>query len=409
MKILFVSNLYPPEIIGGAETYLERLTTVLVEQGHQVAVFTTGRRSASEQRTGVSVCRSRAANIFPLADFPLRPSWQKLIWRTGSYLLPRNLLAALDGMISSFQPEIICTENVQGFPLALFDRLRRTNVPLVHTIHDYFFLCPRLSLMHRDGELCCLPGLEAIKGRAAKSVCLYYRSLMLRRTKGLYKAVIAPSRFILDAHYSAGLFTDISNEVIPLGSTFPIRPAPEKRQPGPLRLLSAGALSNHKGGKQLLDLPRVLGGPDFHFDIAGGGELEGAWRELATRDPRVRFHGFVTGAEKERLFSEADLFLLPSIWYDNSPVVIYESFSYGLPVIASDIGGIPELVRDGYNGMLVPPGDGDSLAAAVRSFGEDLHKLAAMRGNAYESSLNYSFDKHVSEFMRLISSITGAV
>lgn len=409
MKILFISNLYPPEIVGGAETYLERLATSLVGQGHQVLVFTTGRQSASEQRDGVSVCRCRAANFYPLVDFPKRPSWQKLVWRSGSYVLPQNLLPALDSTISRFQPDIISTQNVQGFPLALFENLHRTRLPLIHTIHDYFFLCPRLSLLHRDSKLCCLPGLEATSGRESKGVCRYYRNLLQRRTNGLYKAVIAPSRFILEAHRSSGFFAGSTMEVIPLGSTFPTRPAPAERKPGPLRLLSLGSLSKHKGGDLLLNLPKLLEGTGFCFEIAGSGEMEGAWRDLAIRDSRVHFHGFVTGTEKERLFADANVFLLPSIWYDNSPVVIYESFSFGLPVIASRIGGIPELVKDGENGLLVPPGDINGLIAAIKSLVENPHMLSQLSQKAYVSSQTYTFDLHLRGFIRILNSIKGTM
>jgi len=409
VKILFISNLYPPEIVGGAETYLERLAASLTGNGHQVSVFTTGRQDLIEEREGVSVFRFRASNIFPLIDFPKRPSWQKLVWRTGSYVFPQNLLTALNNTIARFQPDIICTQNVQGFPLALFENLRRTRLPLVHTIHDYFFLCPRLSLLHRDGNLCCIPVTEASSGRMPKSICRYYRNLLQRRTEGLYKAVVAPSRFILEAHRASGFFSGASHKVIPLGSTFPIRPAIAERKTGPLRLLSLGALSKHKGGDLLLNLPKLLKDPDFRFEIAGSGEMEEAWRDLAIHDSRVRFHGFVTGAEKERLFEEADLFLLPSIWYDNSPVVIYESFSFGLPVIASRIGGIPELIKDGENGLLIAPGDINELVAAINNLWNHPKLLNLLSRQAYVASQTYTFDLHVEEFLNILNSVKDAM
>jgi len=159
----------------------------------------------------------------------------------------------------------------------------------------------------------------------------------------------------------------------------------------------------------LLNLPKLLKDPGFRFEIAGSGEMEEAWRDLAIQDSRVRFHGFVTGAEKERLFEEADVFLLPSIWYDNSPVVIYESFSFGLPVIASRIGGIPELIKDGENGLLIAPGDINELVAAINNLWNQPKLLNQLSRQAYVASQTYTFELHLEKFLKILNSVKDAM
>jgi glycosyltransferase involved in cell wall biosynthesis len=98
------------------------------------------------------------------------------------------------------------------------------------------------------------------------------------------------------------------------------------------------------------------------LEIAGTGLLEGSVRETAARDSRVKYLGFISGQEKAEALSRAHCLLLPSLWYENAPVVIAEAISKGVGVVASDIGGIPEFVAQNRTGFLFPPGDSVALA-----------------------------------------------
>ena len=88
-------------------------------------------------------------------------------------------------------------------------------------------------------------------------------------------------------------------------------------------------------------------------------------RQAAADDPRIRFVGYVTGEAKQALLASAHHLLIPSLWYENAPVAVIEAAAYGLGVIASRIGGLPELVREGRTGLLFEPGDAAGLAAIM--------------------------------------------
>ena len=117
----------------------------------------------------------------------------------------------------------------------------------------------------------------------------------------------------------------------------------------------------------MLDAVRLLP-PDLRFElrIAGRGPLESVVREAAAADSRIRFAGFVQGEEKNALLSNADHLLIPSLWYENAPVAVVEAAAYGIGVIGSHIGGIPELVNEGSTGFLFEPGDAAGLADIMR-------------------------------------------
>jgi starch synthase len=111
--------------------------------------------------------------------------------------------------------------------------------------------------------------------------------------------------------------------------------------------------------------------------------------------PPVKFLGVKPRGELVELYQQASVVAVPSVW-DNSPNVIYEAMACGTPVVASRVGGIPELVDDGVTGLLVPPGDADALADAIVALLGDPARRAQMGEHARERAVEeYSVDKIV--------------
>jgi glycosyltransferase involved in cell wall biosynthesis len=133
----------------------------------------------------------------------------------------------------------------------------------------------------------------------------------------------------------------------------------------PLQLLFIGQLRVEKGTHLLSETIARLG-DDVRLSIAGDGALAPEIALLAARDSRVTQHGFVRGVQKDQLFNQADVLLFPSTWTENAPLVLSEAMMHGLPVIASDIGAIPEFVRHESNGLLFPVRDASSLATSIQ-------------------------------------------
>jgi glycosyltransferase involved in cell wall biosynthesis len=185
------------------------------------------------------------------------------------------------------------------------------------------------------------------------------------RSIGLF---IAPSAFLGERVVAGGLPAD-RVVVLPNPVTPPARPvAPPTR---PARFVYAGRLVAEKGLDVLLtaadDLP-----PGSVIDVYGSGRAEASIRRrvAAARLP-VRLHGFVPRTVMAEVYAGATAAVLPALWYENCPMSVLEAAACGLPVVASRIGGIPELLSDGRTGLLVPPGEPGALAAAMRSLAAD--------------------------------------
>ena len=116
----------------------------------------------------------------------------------------------------------------------------------------------------------------------------------------------------------------------------------------------------------------------------------------------LKFYGWGSGAEKEALFLNSDVCVLPSTWYDNAPLVIFEAYKYGLPVIGSRIGGIPEMIKQDETGFLFEPGDDKALAALLQNLSKK--QLRRMVSACQQAALEHSMDRHLQGLMRIYGS-----
>lgn len=349
MRLLVVSALYPPQVIGGAEITLAALCEGLAGRGHEITVLAVGGDAADyTTAAGVTVMRRRIPNLYPA--LPIRPhsrlmraAWHGLdAFNPGGYRLVRQAIAEV-------KPDLLFTDLLAGISASAWLAGKHAGVPVLQRVCDAYLVSPSLT------------ALFAPAGSAAGMA----RKLLRWPHAGLSRSltgVVGLSRAIVDLHRAAGLFAGVPTEVIP--SALPVAvPVPVRRE-GRLRLGFIGQLVPTKGIEALL-AGFEAAGIDATLDVAGTGEA--AYEAgLRTRfaDPRVRFLGWV--GDKARFFGGIDLCVVPSQVFDTLPTVVIEAFAHHVPVLGSPIGGIPEMVTSGRSGFVLPLGSGEAVAAALR-------------------------------------------
>jgi glycosyltransferase involved in cell wall biosynthesis len=161
----------------------------------------------------------------------------------------------------------------------------------------------------------------------------------------------------------------------------------------------AGRLSHEKGVDLLIEAVRLHG--NLVVDIAGEGPARPELERLAAAGGvagQVRFHGRLDKGELQRLFLDAAVLVVPSRWYENMPLTVLEGFAAGLPVVASDLGGLPELIEPGVDGLVVPPNDPAALADALWSLVGTPASAAEMGRAGREKVLaKYAPERHVEQ------------
>jgi glycosyltransferase involved in cell wall biosynthesis len=348
MRVLFLSSLWPPAVLGGAELYASNLARHLEDTGHSVGVVTLG-------VGGPEVIESAPVWPYRLDEYESQDTWRRWAFHARDQYDPSSGTAVRRAILE-FGPDVVHSHAVAGMSVAALAAPSLLGVPHVHTLHDYWLLCQRTSLQLGDGTPC--------ETRCARCRIVSAGRLYIAR-RHFAQVIIAVSEAIADEHRRAGFLPERIRVVRNPGEA-PASLAPRPPVRTPLRLGYLGALRRHKGVRTLADAMQMLG-DDVRLFVAGRGELERVLRRV----PSATMFGWVDDAARERFFADVDCLVVPSEWKEPAPLVITEAAARGIPVIAADIGGIPEIVPEHSRPLLFPPGDAAALVDRVRRFARD--------------------------------------
>lgn len=395
MTIGLISNFYPPFIRGGAEQVAWRTAQELYRRGHHVFVVSTKLFESPTdiaypivERRAETVYRFYPLNFYHLVDahkhaFPVRAAWTAVdLWNPAPARVLRKIL-------EQEKPDVMITHNVKGIGMQTVSEIRRKGIFHIHILHDVQLSVPSGLLMY---------GHEKTFLNNPVSRWAYEKI-----TKSIFQSpqvVLSPSRFLASLYRERGFFPNSKMEILPNPTPdAQVQPRPA-RQAGPIRILFAGQLEKHKGILLLLDVLDTLSVP-VELHIAGEGTLTKQVIKRAETDPRVVYHGFISFEYLLKMFDICDVTVVPSLCYENSPTIISDSFLSGVPVIASDIGGIGEIVRDNENGVLVLPGNKEALVTAIEKMSNNLPFWAGQEAVIRKTVESYQLGKYVDHLEQL--------
>jgi glycosyltransferase involved in cell wall biosynthesis len=249
----------------------------------------------------------------------------------------------LDAILAASGADVVHTHNLPGLTTAVWAAARRQRIPIIHSIHDYYLLCPRLSLMSRRGEFCGDHPLCKLRTRR------------LARWADAVSVVTGVSESVLDVHRH--LFPTSRQEV--LRNPMVAFDRDELRPPSatPLTVGYIGGLTHEKGIEELLDAVTELRGDGrFRFRIGGHGRLAPLVAERAEQLPNLTFDGLVRAGEKQAFIDRCDVGIIPSVWAEpGGPThVLAEWLTAGRPTLVSLRGGLAEVVT-GKGAIAIEP------------------------------------------------------
>ena len=426
MRVLLTAHAFPPRSTAGVEVYTLRLARALRARGHDVLVLAAAHDLAAAPYSW----RRRQQETVDVAEIVNVHHRGTLL---ATYDDP-DVDRAADAVMEGFRPQVVHVQHLLNLSAGLLAEARRRGAATVLTLHDYWLSCPRDGLrMKADGTLCrtmdhgacgsCLldspylvPPLQRGVSAAAREAGLGAqlhrlhavaprvvekglalarrlapprpsdlaagmdrRAERLRALAGEVDVFLAPTTFARDRAVEFGV-DPRKVQVRALGAV-PGPAAPRVAKPR-RRVGFVGTLAPHKGAEALVRAFRGLDGADLTLDLHGGLTTHPAYveelRRMAAGDPRIRFHGPFPEGEQSRVLASIDLLVLPSLWWENSPLTVLEALAAGIPVVTSATGGLPEIVAHGDTGLLVPAGDVEALRQALQDVIGGL-RLAAAR------------------------------
>lgn len=415
MRIVFFTHTFTPDYTGGAEVSLYHTCRGLQRRGAECVVLAVSNQRRDHRDEWYEVDGIPVRRItFHSGDTRIqrRPRLEVFDWR---------VLRAVRGALRELRADLFHVHNVAHASLAPFTAARLTRTPVICTLHDHWLLCPNNMLYQADSSICdpsrhsdtcaqCARGFEywgAVKNR---------RKWFARLTRPVARFV-SPSQALIDLHVAGG-YSRERFRLVPNALAAPDLAATDHARvlaitaaaaARPTLVFSGGGVLI-KGAQVVLDaVPDLLAAiPNVQIVVAGGGEpaLLEAFKRYA---PAVRVVGRIPFNAMHALFAAADLTLLPSVWPENSPMTIYENYQVGTPVVASRIGGIPELIEHGNTGYLVPPNDPAALVEQVVAHTQrPAHERRRMRQACVQRvRTQYTLDQHLDALLAVYAEVIG--
>lgn len=413
MRILLVNYRY--FISGGPEKYMFNIKKMLEDNGHEVIPFSIHSNKNVEteySRYFVEPIGSRDATYFEDCKKTPRVIWQMLSRSIYSVEVEK----AIRKEIEEVKPDLVYIIHfVNKLSPSVIRGAKKMGKPVVLRLSDYFLLCPRFDFMYekKPCEECLHKGYRTciqrrcVKGSLFASL-VRVMSMKIHSLMNIYKdvdAFITPSEFLKNKLVENGF----DREKINCIPTF----TASKSEVGEPRIgeygLYFGRITEEKGVETVVQAFELL--PDHHVKIMGDPTTEEAKRLIRYVEEKnlqnIEFVGFKSGVELEEIIKGSRYTLIPSVWYDNLPNTALESFQYSKPVIASNIGSLPELVLDGVNGYLFEAGNADELRNKVLLLADD--QMVEIMGRASRARLEERFapKTHYDALMGIFSQVTG--
>ncbi len=371
MKICIISTLFRPLSRGGAELVAERVVDGLKAEGHEVLV--------------ISLNTYRPWNIASFQNLGKLPAFIRPLWHVLD-MFNIHTFFKIKSILKKEKPDLVLSHNIKGLGYTVPRAVTSLRIPYAHTLHDVQLVAPSGLIMNNSN----VPN-----------------SLYSSITRTLFASptiVISPSKFLMDFYARHGFFKNSKKMVLPnptkqnllmvsprttrLGSPSELAglngsallssatPRNHARKASAvlflgettrlfcLHLLYVSQLHPSRGILFLVETLTKWRQP-FHLTIAGTGSCENQLQEELKGDTRFTLKGYIANANLGPLYQDADCLILPSLCVENAPLTITDAFTHSLPVLASRVGGIPEMVQEGNNGFLFAPGNVQELTRCL--------------------------------------------
>ncbi len=415
MRISYLLHQFSPKHTSPIEQYCFDLAREMKSRGNEVSIFAYQySKQGSKLQQGIS--------DFECDGIWLREIYHNyaILKESDKYEYFNPVIRDYaDLYFEEFKPDIVHILHLKNLSTSVIDAAKKRNIPTILTPTDFWMLCPNFTLLRPDYELCrgplmttpcqlCLgedentlgkkimgkkhqPMSAMIKEKMSRSIMSSIGKKFVERLTSSIKVekqwvgidgqlkrkqfiqekckqvdkVLAPSKFIADMLIESDYDED-KITVLPLGFNTPMTATTAEKEPSDkLRIGYIGTLNKHKGVHLLIEAMKGVTNKNVELRIYGDFTRFHRYTQflkgIAPNDKRIRFKGTFIPEKIDEIFKTIDLLAIPSLWYENIPMVAYSALAHGTPVLAPSFGALPEIIRDGRNGLLFERGDSDDL------------------------------------------------
>ena len=396
LKILFTTSFYPPYHIGGDATHVKYIAEELAQKGHQVHVlYSIDAYRIKRKNSNILEQEPDKKNIFiHRIESPLKTIDPLMVYGLGrSFYVQKKFSEVLRDV----RPNIVHHHNISLLGYSILEK--KNNYLSLYTAHDYWLICSTNNLMRNRRKICQEKECYSCVVNSRRFPQLWRNFKGFKRAVESIDLLISPSDFVRKR-----LLQEIKLKSVTLPNFAPNPPVNIKPFEFSNYFLFVGMLEQHKGILNLLNIFKELKNTiKARLVIVGGGSLSehvSNFINSNSLNEKILFLGFVDNEKLYQLYQGALALIIPSIWPENAPLVALEAISVGTPVIASNCGGLPEIVRKIDKSLIF--NNLPSLKDKILNFSRDDFLTSKIK-EIYEQ--NFSPKGYVDKYIEIIRNI----
>lgn len=411
MRILFLTHFFPPERNAGTENYTIGLASFFKNRGNDVEVVCAGSWEKGESYwNGVAEDSIKGINVHRI-----QLNWKRANDPNSVTYQSDQVEEWMDRFLEENKPDLVHVTSTMTLGVGVLRATKRAGIPLVLTLMDFWFVCPRTTLLHGDGQLCdgiktawdcqqCLmlssriyrysrlvipekvqpavwtkiadsPVATRRRGFRGLALNMDQRKDLMREVLELPDVILTHSKFVKETFAQ----TDLLKRTIHLSNGHDLswlKNFNGNSKSTLIRFGYMGQLIRIKGVDILLKafISAGLDGQaklDVWGDLSSDEHYAQELSNLSNNSKSIRLRGRFDRDQLATVLADIDILVVPSLWYENAPLVIYEAFAAKTPVIAADLGGMAEAIAHEVNGLLFERANVDELTLLLKRFVEE--------------------------------------
>jgi len=382
-NILLVNTYYHPNGRGGAERSTRILAESLAELGFRVSVITTSNICSTVTINGVDVYYVNMGNLYWLQEANKHSIVKKMLWHlVDSYGL--NDAREFEAIVQKIKPDIVLTNNLVQFSCKVFKVLRKLNIPILHIIRDHY-LMDMSTVMYKDMSF----WRRMVTGRML--------SVRKKKYSQYVNGVIGISEYIIQKHLANGYFKNAVIKAVIPNAIASCNKFEVKSKSGKPIFGYVGALNPRKGVDLIVEVfaRKSISNSLFLFGSGSESYVQKLFN-ISSQHPNIQCRGYKS---PDRIFREIDILIVPSLINEAFGRVIIEAYSYGIPVIGSNRGGIPELIDVNKTGFIFDPDIKDSLINTIEENSLDKFVNPELKNYSFEKSKLFLSEVVVNKYL----------
>jgi len=396
--ICLITSVYKPYVRGGAESVVTNIVDGFQKTSHQIFVITIcpfqGLASLWPKKyieDNLVIYRFYPLNLFSYLNinkYKKQPIL-RLFWH-GFDMFNLHSYFTIKHILKKEKPNIVMTHVLKGIGYLTCRAVKSCKIKNVHTLHDVQLATPSGLILKGEED-------------AWQHKCLLTKLFQFLNRWLLYnpEIIISSSRFLLEFYNQRGFFKKSKKIILTNPINIKTQNTINNKQEGKFNFLFLGQVEKYKGILLLIKVFNKITNPNTNLLIVGTGSALDEAKKLSNNNPNIKFLGYIPNQELNKIFAQANATIVSSLCYENSPTVIFESLSYGVPVLAARIGGI-EFIKDNYNGLTFEAGDEQDLLRILKYSLENKKQLTEMSANCIESVKNIGVGEYIRKLEEII-------